>query len=649
MPKFNYFSVAYFLFFLLLPIVYSPVIVDPVLVTRHLYLSAFLLIIALRIFYEWRKGSLRSDFSFVRSRTPILLILFCLFNVLSIAQALVTSESIYTCSRVLNTVLFFFVTSYLIIERKLKIEYLVLSVIAFCTVTLLIMGYQIFFSERGFVLVNASMANKNLLASALFLCIPFITMSGLMSKAYRILSISLFVLVTTGLWYLQGRAALLAAAVFLTLTFLLALTFLRKKNHNVRGTIAAFLVLLVIGVAGSTVAFQNQQKYARLFNTETVKSRLVLWQNSAEMIKESPVLGVGAGNWKVHVAEYGLDQFERRVRSGSDIYQRPHNDFIWIFSELGIAGFICYLGIFFTVTHRSWGVLKQESDPRKLLIVLACTAGIAGYAVNAMFDFPLERISHQLLFFTILSILFGATHRKTLAMEPSKRFIKLAVASISILIMGSGILVCVHRYSGEQQTSRLQQQRVDKEWANVVELADKAKSTFYELDPVGIPLDWYKGVGLFELGEITQATVAFEKALELTPNSIYALNNLASCQELLGEHDQARVLYLRALTIAPRFEEARLNLSASYFNAKEIQQAFEMIDHVNLECKNPKYSIFLPVILEAKVQQIITQHSDSLIINKIQTAYTNPQQLMQLYMEAKRNKSTLTQGLTRQP
>ena len=58
---------------------------------------------------------------------------------------------------------------------------------------------------------------------------------------------------------------------------------------------------------------------------------------------------------------------------------------------------------------------------------------------------------------------------------------------------------------------------------------------------------------------------------------MHVLNNIATCQTLQGEYNDAVRTYRKAIEIAPRFEEARINLGFLLHNSGRDQEAYDVL------------------------------------------------------------------------
>src|SRR5690554_8062884 len=112
-----------------------------------------------------------------------------------------------------------------------------------------------------------------------------------------------------------------------------------------------------------------------------------------KMIQEFPLTGVGGGNWQLLFPKYGLNSFHlinEKIHLGYQTFQRPHNDFLWVFAEAGILGLIAFVSIFATGFLGVYQSFNQSNDFRGKIIPLLFGLGIVAYLVISIFDFRSE-------------------------------------------------------------------------------------------------------------------------------------------------------------------------------------------------------------------------------------------------------------------
>ena len=637
------FEKIYFLFFITLPIIYSESIIDPVLIPRQLFLTLFLFIISLTISYQLSINKIQADFSFLKTPFFISLLVFLTTVLLSFSKSIIISESFYLLSKILILIMFLIITTYLITQKQLRNESIIRSVVWFTIIIVSISIYQIFnlyqSDEIFFVNINkikASNGNKNLLASILFLTLPFVIYSIGISKIWKYISFILVFIILIIFWILQTKTVIIGFILF----FILNIAYLLITKSNVIGKVRLLILvistlILITSITFISVKYQNL--FPLLFSGNTLKTRILLWENSFQMIKENTLFGVGAGNWQIYFPKFGLDKFGIGdiVANGTTTYQRPHNDFLWIFCEMGILGIISYLFLFVSFFYYGIKLIKNQLEKKANWLYALFFSTIIGYILISFADFPFERIEHQIVLYTIFSIVLGNYYlNKKTELKPLN--VKLSTFSIALLVLFIfEMMVSTKRYNGEFHTSQMNLAYKNSNWNKVSEEVDLANNLFYSIDPMSIPLVWYKGVALFASENINDAKIEFEKAYKIDPYNIHVLNNLASCYEKLGNHKDAELYYKKALKISSLFEETLLNLAAIYFNTKKFELAFETIDKCSVNSVDPKYRLFLKTILVTKIDSIIEHTSDKNKVQQLTLLKTETNRLETIYFESK--------------
>ena len=80
-----------------------------------------------------------------------------------------------------------------------------------------------------------------------------------------------------------------------------------------------------------------------------------------------------------------------------------------------------------------------------------------------------------------------------------------------------------------------------------------------------------RGAALLMEGKTAAARDEIEAAVSLDPHNVVALTNLAFALDVEGLHDQAIVLYQKAIGLRPGYAVARNNLSRTFATARSIR------------------------------------------------------------------------------
>ena len=136
-----------------------------------------------------------------------------------------------------------------------------------------------------------------------------------------------------GIFLTGSRGALLACVI----TFFLILIY--KKKYII------FLMFLC-GILCLSIVFSDE---LLRYSVETAlesggAGRTDIWLVGWEMIKDNFFLGVGVGNFEVRYSEYSV-LCETGYSKG--VERAPHNFTIELLSQLGIIGFLLYIGMFY--------------------------------------------------------------------------------------------------------------------------------------------------------------------------------------------------------------------------------------------------------------------------------------------------------------
>lgn len=295
----------------------------------------------------------------------------------------------------------------------------------------------------------------------------------------------------------------------------------------------------------------------------SANERLALWEKTFGLIKQDPILGVGVGNWQIEYPRNGLDGLDRaqfRVTS----FKRPHNEALGILCETGVIGLVLMVLMllrFFQV------VLGGKTG--ELIIGLA----LVGLLVAAMFDFPRERMEHNLLLAVILALPVGGKSLVKLNRKASQ------IASGAMLCLSLlGALVFWLRYDGESNYPMLRELKAQNKYQECIDHAEKVENPMYTVDWINYPISWYTGICYTYEGNFTEGEKEFVKALQLNPGNFHTHNNLGFCIAQQERYNEAIPYFESSLKINSRFEEARFNLAYSLIKTEKFDEASEVLE-----------------------------------------------------------------------
>ena len=268
--------------------------------------------------------------------------------------------------------------------------------------------------------IKGSYSNKNILASAMFIKIPFaIWLFYFQKKAvWRIIGGAGILLGTLAIFFMSTRAFYLATiltTLILIVYGLLDFFVLKRRETGQKVLMHVVLVFLAFGIFSFVQNFMYPQqvrqstsfgaRLAEVANQENSSNNLrkTAWVITAtDMIPNDPLLGVGIGNWKVRFLQY------ENSYSPHYIYMyKNHNDFLEVPAEIGIIGGLAFLAIFILAAYYFlWNTYKRKNIEHEQWFFLPLF-GLFAYSFDAFFNFPQDRPEIQALFAIYVGIAVG--------------------------------------------------------------------------------------------------------------------------------------------------------------------------------------------------------------------------------------------------
>jgi tetratricopeptide (TPR) repeat protein len=576
----------------------SGIILDKSFLPRILILSLTLWI---TVFIRFRKGIAFKENIFEYS-----LILFYIWNLLSCSWAVSFSEAIIQTQLVFLGLSAFFIVSSLDSEcpefRSMFIK-IQLMVMFFAFALAFSKMSQLKFYDP-YELISVS-ANNNLFAAYLLISLPF-AFSGyaILRGFWKYISVLAGILCVFFIIIIQSRAAYLglSAAFFIAFCFLIfRFAGVFNKKNTITGLVA--FILLQAGIflfysslditrrnyfkskipvwnyfrnydIGSTkkirthrIVDQNDHSHLQDFDFaeeyyENANLRMIFWKKSAGLVKSHPVLGTGAGNWKIMVASVPQPPNPEHTLKNYT-YSQPHNEWIGILAELGIAGFI--ISVFLFLVPLGFAFYRIAfSGPAPPLSAVFYASFIFGFYLFAVFDFPLKRVEHNVVFFSAWAFLLADIPQDRFSLKFLSKIAPSGISAIFLVILAFTVFLSLIRLKGEYYSAILfKNERKNDE--KVIQCVRQAESSLYRITPNNLPLAWFEGVAFYRLGQLDPALACFTKALKDAPYEVRLLNDYGITLYGLHKIQEAKSVLKNTLVYDPDFDEARYNLAAIYY------------------------------------------------------------------------------------
>ncbi|MGB1314664.1 MAG: O-antigen ligase family protein [Chitinophagales bacterium] len=602
-------------FFYAIPLVlllsFIPFFEDPFIPIRS-FVLAFVLLIFFALKFK-NKAYMKYHFSFW------LFIFLAVFSLISTSYATNVSLALLASSNY-----FLFGLAFLFFFNINETQnHAVLKSFVFCAVLLnVFLLYEIAFNSlvqinniESFSYLNSPLGHKNISAAALVLLLPVLFYSLLkFSNFFKILSVCSILSSVFLILILQSRSSYLALISFVI--FITAYFIVKQNKLIIPKFISKWSILFAVAVLVLFVVFNpfnlefiniGFKRLASIFSfnenfsdaNKTIYERMFLWKGSLNIIKENFFFGIGAGNWKIEFPFNGL--LYSRAEQGKIIFQRPHNDFLWVFSEMGVFAFLAYIAIFLTAIITGFKKIFFNNNYKQNIMLLFSCSAIILFFIISNFSFPKERAFLMLIFvFYLANIFRNNPSSKEIGVSS---FAKNAFIFILLIFVFS---VNAFRLHSQFHIYKAQQASTKQDWEKGIKHYQQANNIFYNTTSTATPVKWFEAVLWSNLEIYIKAKDCFQVANQINPSHLLTLNNLASSYEILGNHKLAKETYYSALQISPMFYEAIINLSSIHFKEKEFDAAFYVLSKVQAHQNIMDESYFnnLEIVLKAIIIQL---------------------------------------------
>ncbi|NOX89696.1 MAG: hypothetical protein GXO77_11765 [Calditrichaeota bacterium] len=367
---------------------------------------------------------IKNYFLFYASLVVIILDLFILLKADKIKYKFIINDIIFiflfTCLILtvnLNYLLIFLLLNFLVfyfsldlIKNNSKIIFFTILIVAFIESLIgLLQNYGFDFTDLAyFYKIVGTYTTPTLFVACITHALPVGLVLYYLNKNENTKNIILFLIGLILLAVLLSgiRAAWLAAFVGIGFFFLLKDLNLIKiwlsKRYIKIFTLIAGLVLTVFLIV---TLYQIRPASAN--------ARLLIWRISLNMIKDHPIIGIGLGNFAVKYMNYQAEFFKNPANMDkwanvAGNVNHAHNEFLQIFVETGILGFLLFLALLFFIYRDSLTlIISNKLNKEDYLLLLGSISSISIILVLSFFGFFLYFPYLTIFFITYLAISAG--------------------------------------------------------------------------------------------------------------------------------------------------------------------------------------------------------------------------------------------------
>jgi hypothetical protein len=311
-------------------------------------------------------------------------------------------EALQLPARVLSLWVFYKVFSALIKQNGAST---LVKTFSWCLVVLVIWGtiqwlptlYDGVISHQETYRVTGSLHHRNLFIAFLMVLLPVVFAFD--SKQMWLRRMAMLIAISMGImllnrtsWLILGMYAVIGGVVFIP-------SLGRSTLYKLSGVfVGAGLLLFLMVDEWFTISHHLDTATTKV---GTTADRLHLALQSWHMMLQHPWTGIGAGMFKVDF--FLWDQQLMTTSNGLNSYARPHNDYLWLGAEAGVAAFLAYALLHLVGTWKALKKWLHTRDVKDGALLLAWMA----FVLASLSSYPIERIESIALLALLLSLSFN--------------------------------------------------------------------------------------------------------------------------------------------------------------------------------------------------------------------------------------------------
>ncbi len=584
----------------LVPILYAPYFFDPALSLKTFFLNISLLILLIFCFFS----NTSSKRSVLNLNISICIILFFLVNLVSVFWAINKYDSILSLSRLYLCILvFFIIVNFINREDIVQLLYVTSISIGICSILGIFQAFGLDLSFFSSIVGSSStFGNRNIASSVMVLTIPFTLILFIIEKRKLRESILIISFATQAIFLLCARTRSAWVGLIGALVLLVVFTIINKDrfklftelkdNYFTRRKLKLVLFVMSIIVVFSfkpnfyEISTELSQEYQTVESNSykrsilstfksiseakdpSIKLRIMLWSNTLKLVSDNIIKGIGLGNWHVVYPDYAKGNNVLK----STFLRRPHNDFIWILSEIGLFGLLLYISIFIIVIIMCSRIIISNESIEDKIIIIALTLGIISFQIDSFFNFARERITPNMLLWTLVAFItlyydYRISSKKQPLLnikinnQPLKHCLSaffLLITILSLLISGQYLFL---DYKFKQQLVKYN----NSDWNGII--SNSPKQTMFS----NYYTDHYymDGLAYYYIGDYQKSIDSYHKVILLNPYYYYVHYNLAITFEQNNDLYNSINSLQSTIKIKPNYLGALLKLGELYYLQKD--------------------------------------------------------------------------------
>lgn len=437
-------------------------------------------------------------------------------------------------------------------------------------------------------------ANRNITAFSLAIKLPFVLFLIHLGKKkwIKIVLCILISLTLIGLSMIQSRASFIAVGLSTLGYILLHVGIYLKANKKLSQLfqigyfiVPLFIALLVNQTLLSSKGADALSRAATISvntNDGSVNQRLRYYEDVFTHLTLNPIFGVGLGNWKLKSIDY-----DSKDISGYVVPYHAHSDFIQLGAELGIIGFLLYLGVFLWAVYFVYVLIRYSEfgvDIKVFLFLLLIALGV--YSIDANLNFPIARPQVLVVWAVILALItvYYQKHLTSSQKLQSSTKLNWGFLILALIFVTPSIYVNNKVYKSLKGQMFLLQDFNSNSYNLPLNQVDNVVPDIPNITVTTIPINSVKARYYLNAKKYDKALALVEKGTSANPYLFYSELLKSQIYQAKGNLDSAKFFARKAFFGLPNNElhaSHYINLINQTRDADALEEAYELLTYKN--------------------------------------------------------------------
>lgn len=575
-------------------------------------------LLSLTVFMYFRKYIKQTISKVLNLYLSLFYIGFILWAGLSYFYAINSTEVLVNITRQVNVLFMFLSMGILLFNLKNKARFISWSLSIILSIEIYsVLAEALEMINTTGVISSGSLkgvtANRNITAFSIAIKIPFVLyLIGILRKSsLKLLLTTIIFLGLLSLSMIQSRASFIAVGLLTIGYSIWQIIIYLKHTKSTKSLLSIGYIiiplLLAISINQTVIASKGADALSRAAtislstNDGSVNQRLRYYEDVLTHLTSNPIIGTGLGNWKLKSIDY-----DSKDINGYVVPYHAHSDFIQLGAELGIIGFLLYLGVFLCAVYYVFIFIRHsKSSVEEKTFVFLLLVALGVYSVDANLNFPIARPQVLVVWAAIMALIVTFYQKHKGANEPlkTKPILTPIFLTLALICLLPSLVVTNKVYESLKGQMFLLQDFNSNQYNVPLNQVDTIVPDIPNITVTTIPINSIKARYYVNAKQYDKALALLNKGTKANPYLYYSEILKSQIFQEKGQIDSALVYAKKAFFGLPNndLHASRLiNLINLKRDRKSLEQAFELLTYKNKENNWKNYLIVASGLYPAK-------------------------------------------------